>query len=239
MGPDAVPPPPTPGEGVPDTPPGLGEVSAFRAYYRAHRLPTGYSRGLHLTVHLAPLAAGCVWACTRLHQVTLLQWLVVPVGVVLSSLFVYWFHRDMLHRPRRFFYYGYRNHTLQHHRFYDHAHMTPDGPSDMHITLFPAFAGPVLLATTLGLAWLLRPLIGGNLAALLVLVANGYMLTYETVHSIGHLPDGHPLSRLPVLRFLREHHRLHHDPALMGKYNFNIVLPLFDWLFGAFVRRRP
>jgi len=29
---------------------------------------------------------------------------------------------------------------------------------------------------------------------------------------------------------LREHHRRHHHPALMQKWNFNVTVPLFDWV---------
>jgi hypothetical protein len=28
-------------------------------------------------------------------------------------------------------------------------------------------------------------------------------------------------------------------PALMGKHNFNIVIPLFDWMFGALLQHGP
>lgn len=38
---------------------------------------------------------------------------------------------------------------------------------------------------------------------------------------------------LPWLRRLREHHRMHHVPALMAHHNFNVALPLFDWLCGT------
>lgn len=245
-----TPPPGTTGDGAPTAPgpatttvepkpPGLGQALAYRRFFRSYRQPPNYRPRLHLVTHLGPLVAAAAWAGTRLRSPSAMQWLVVPGAVTLASLFVYWFHRHVLHRPRRFAAYAYRNHTLQHHRFYDYEHITPDSIADLYVTLFPWFAGPGLAGLTLTLAWLLTPLLGNNVAYLLVLVSNGYMLAYEATHTIAHLPDAHPLLRLPILPFLREHHRLHHDPALMGKYNFNIVLPLFDWLNGAFVRVRP
>jgi sterol desaturase/sphingolipid hydroxylase (fatty acid hydroxylase superfamily) len=30
---------------------------------------------------------------------------------------------------------------------------------------------------------------------------------------------------------MKRHHRLHHDPKVMRKWNFNIGIPLFDVLF--------
>lgn len=53
-----------------------------------------------------------------------------------------------------------------------------------------------------------------------------------------HLPADAAMLRLPFLRALRAHHRLHHDPRHMRTKNFNVVLPLFDWLFGTLARER-
>jgi sterol desaturase/sphingolipid hydroxylase (fatty acid hydroxylase superfamily) len=36
-----------------------------------------------------------------------------------------------------------------------------------------------------------------------------------------------------VLRALREHHARHHIPRLMQRANFNVTIPLCDWLFGT------
>jgi len=34
-------------------------------------------------------------------------------------------------------------------------------------------------------------------------------------------------------RNLRRHHRAHHDPRMMTRYNFNIVFPFTDWIMGS------
>jgi sterol desaturase/sphingolipid hydroxylase (fatty acid hydroxylase superfamily) len=41
------------------------------------------------------------------------------------------------------------------------------------------------------------------------------------------------------VRFLAEHHRLHHRTVLMTTCNFNVVCPIFDWVFGTLRRDRP
>ncbi|MCG8554820.1 MAG: sterol desaturase family protein [Proteobacteria bacterium] len=215
-----------------------GGIMAYRKYYREHVRPRLYSPARHAVVHLGSALAGCAWAGTRLANVSLSEWLLVPAGLVVSSLFVHWFHRHVLHRPRFLLRRAYELHTLQHHRFFDYEHLAPDEREDLHIVLFPWFAGPALLLATVLLSHLLAPFIGSNHVYLLMLVANGYLLAYEAVHSVDHLPDNHVLLRAPMLAFLREHHRLHHDPALMGSHNFNVVLPLFDWTFGTGTRSR-
>lgn len=224
-----------------DTPaaPGLGDVAHYRPWYRQHVRPNPYFRRAHLIVHGTPVIASCAYAASRLADVKTLEWLAVPVWLLLGSGFVYWFHRHVLHRPTRFFWFAYEKHTLQHHRFYDYEHITRDEPDDLHITLFPFWAASVLAVLSYLTSLALAPLVGENLAHLSMFMMNAYFALYELAHTTSHLPDGHLLTRLPVLRFLREHHRLHHDPALMGRYNFNVVIPLFDWLLGAMVRTRP
>ena len=65
----------------------------------------------------------------------------------------------------------------------------------------------------------------------------GYYLAYELIHFCDHLPEGHPVTRLPGFRYMRAHHRAHHAPMRMHSMNFNIVFPLTDWLVGTLVPR--
>jgi sterol desaturase/sphingolipid hydroxylase (fatty acid hydroxylase superfamily) len=44
------------------------------------------------------------------------------------------------------------------------------------------------------------------------------------------------VARLPVIRFLRKHHRVHHRTDLMTKHNFNINWPFADFIFGTIYR---
>jgi hypothetical protein len=159
--------------------------------------------------------------------------------MVLGSAFVYWFHRYVLHRRTRWFYFAYQKHTLQHHRFFDYEHITRDERDDLHAMLFPWWSAPPLCLLSYLVSVLLSPVLGPHVALLSMFMMNAYFGLYELVHSVNHLPDGHWLARMPLLSYLREHHRLHHDPRLMGKHNFNIVFPLFDHLMGAARTRRP
>lgn len=213
--------------------PGIGDVAAYRPWFRTHVQPRRYYPRLHGLVHLGPPLAVCVFAARSLSQVTAWQWLMVPAGLLFGSAFVYWFHRHVLHRRTRWAAFAYERHTLQHHRFFDYEHITLEQPGDWHVTLFPWWAGLVLAALSLAIGTGLDQVGNHNVAMFVMLLLPLYLLLYEGVHSVSHLADEHPLARLVVLRHLREHHRLHHDPTLMGHYNFNIVLPLFDLWCGA------
>ena len=219
--------------------PGLGQVDAYRPWFREHARPRRYSPVAHVLIHIGPAVASCVYAASRLEHVGALEWLTVPSMLIFGSAFVYWFHRFVLHRPTRLSYFAYELHTLQHHRFFDYDHITADELKDLHIMLFPWWSGLLLSAVMLLLSLALSPLVGANVAHLVMLMSTLYLLLYEAVHTVSHLPDENVLTRSPVLSFLREHHRIHHDPAQMGKHNFNVVIPLFDWLFGALLLRRP
>lgn len=60
-----------------------------------------------------------------------------------------------------------------------------------------------------------------------------YVTAYELSHLTYHLPTGHPVRRLPFYSRLAELHFQHHDIGLMGKWNFTIMVPFADWLFGT------
>ncbi|HEX7477731.1 MAG TPA: sterol desaturase family protein [Polyangiales bacterium] len=215
------------------------DVTAYRAFYRQHVRPRLYFPGGHVALHALTVLGGGGFALAHVHEVRAWQWLAVAAGPLYGSLFVYWFHRRVLHRSVAGMRFAYRKHTLQHHRFFSYEHLVPDEQSDLHAMLFPWWTGAPLLALSYGVALGLAPLLGANVAYLTMLMMVGYFGLYELVHTVSHLPDGHWLTRLPVLSALRHHHRLHHDPRLMGRHNFNVVLPVFDWLFGALITQPP
>ena len=109
---------------------------------------------------------------------------------------------------------------------------------DFQMVLFP----PVMLVFFLGalaapigalLGWALGPNVGWLFGA----TALSYFLTYEWLHLAYHLPPDGWLGRRALVRRLRRHHTVHHDPRRMTHANFNITFPIADWLFGT--RARP
>lgn len=57
-----------------------------------------------------------------------------------------------------------------------------------------------------------------------------YVLGYEVLHWSIHCPDTFPLRNHRWFLFLTEHHRRHHNRS---DINYNVVLPLADWMFGT------
>ena len=58
-------------------------------------------------------------------------------------------------------------------------------------------------------------------------------LLYEWLHLLHHSPPEGPVAGSRWARWLRRHHARHHDPTRMQQGNFNISLPLFDFLVGT------
>jgi hypothetical protein len=101
------------------------------------------------------------------------------------------------------------------------------------VILFPAWLIVLHTLVITAPGWWLLAQFNSNVAGLFGgCMVLGY-LTYEVFHACEHLPPGNPVTRLPWIRQMRRLHELHHRRELMQERNFNIVLPLMDYLFGT------
>ena len=208
-------------------------TEAFRSRYRAGIHPL-YNPWLHgaFVLLFGLLAIAAFWS--TVHQVQPLQWLAVPLSLLLFNLGVYMVHRHLGHHKKAFARMFYARHAGDHHSFFAPGNMTYDNARDWRVILFPAWL--IVLHTlvfTVPVWWLLSQFdanIAGLAGGCLVL---GY-LTYEVFHACEHLPPHNPLTRLPWIRQMRRLHELHHRREMMQERNFNIVFPLMDYLFGTF-----
>ena len=210
-------------------------TQAFRSRYRAdiHPLYNPWLHGAFVLV-FGVLAIGGFWS--SVHQVESLEWLAVPITLLFFNFGVYMVHRHLGHHKKSFARMFYARHAGDHHSFFAPGYMTYDGARDWRVILFPAWLIVVYTGfLVLPLWWLLHRLdanVAGLVGGCLVL---GY-LTYEVFHACEHLPPGNPVTRLPWIRQMRRLHELHHRRELMQERNFNIVLPLMDYLFGTLYR---
>ncbi|MBP5120424.1 SRPBCC family protein [Pseudomonas protegens] len=204
----------------------------FRQQYRAAVSPR-YNPWLHGGFVLAYGLLCIGLLCSTLSQVQHLEWLAVPVALLFFNLCIYVVHRWLGHHKQRFARMFYARHTGDHHSFFAPGLMAYEGYRDWRVILFPAWlivVHSLLFALPL---WALLRLWNGNVAALFASCTLLGYLAYEVFHACEHLPANHPLARLPWVRQMRRLHELHHRRELMQERNFNIVLPLMDWLFGT------
>ena len=164
-------------------------------------------------------------------------------GIVYASFFEWNLHKFIMHRNMSWLRYPYEKHTLTHHRIFksdDTYHLQDDS----HRKTIPmAWWNCVLLIPLATLPSLVPAMVFGHLISipLSVFVAISlYYATYEYMHWCMHLPlqKRRLVEKMPAVGWifyrLNGHHLLHH--RYMGK-NFNVVLPLWDLLFGTLIVR--
>ncbi len=215
-------------------------VEAFRSAYRRDEIGARYSGWGHFALTTVTSLAVIAAAASRAHAVRPIEWLTIPLTFFVANAGEYLGHRGPMHHPRRALRLLYARHTLQHHRFFTHDTMPCASSRDFKMVLFP----PVMLAFFLGglatpIGFVLFLVAGANVAWLYVATEMTYFLTYEWLHLAYHVRDDSLLARLPLLSSLRRHHTLHHDPRLMGRFNFNITFPICDRVFATSASRTP
>ena len=203
-------------------------ADTFREEMRA-RIRPGYSAELHVA---APAIVGlgliaCAIAC--LHNVRWWELSLVPIVYVISNATEHRAHRLALHRRTRGVEILYDRHTPLHHRIFVLRDMAIRDKRECALVLLPWFGIVAIFAMTapitVGLFFVDR-----NLACLFVATTMSYVLSYEWLHLAYHLPETTFIGRLGIIRVLRRHHATHHHPPLMQKWNFNVTVPLWDWV---------
>jgi sterol desaturase/sphingolipid hydroxylase (fatty acid hydroxylase superfamily) len=210
-------------------------VSGARDELR-RRVSPRYSGRAHLAFTLVSSLAVAALLLAGLRAVRPWEIAVAPAFFLLCSLLEYLEHRFLLHRRTRAASFAFEIHTLEHHRFFTDESYHPDDRRDFAFILFPPrlVAGYMLLVVPLfaAPAWLwLSP----NAGRLVGATAALFFFAYEVIHLASHLGERFPI-RPRFLCALAEHHRVHHRTELMTAKNFNVVMPLFDRVFGTRAR---
>lgn len=193
-------------------------------------IPRWYSPHLHLAGTTGVSLATLLLSVLMVHRARPLEWLAIPATVLLSNALEWRAHKTMLHR--RVWPVGtlYERHTPIHHKVYQYDSMAMRSTREFRLVLIPAagVASVIAISAPIALAvgWLLTP----NTGWIALATSAVYVLLYELTHLAYHMPEDSWVGRLPLVGVLREHHRRHHHPALMQRWNFNVTVPLWDWL---------
>ena len=213
-----------------------GLTEARRDAVRARSLreiPWWYNPYAHLASTTGIGLVVLVVSLSRLHGVRWTDLLVVPVVVLIANFYEWQVHKSVLHKRFWPFEVIYDKHTPMHHMIYVEEDMALRSAQEFRLILIPAAGvlGIVLAAApiALGLAWLWSAAAGW----LFLLTASLFMVSYEVLHLCYHAPADSFIGRLRLIQVLRAHHARHHDPRLMQRYNFNVTVPLFDWIMGT------
>lgn len=171
-------------------------------------------------------------------MIPLILWSVAGLlsGIVFASFFEWVLHRYVMHRPVWNFRYAFQAHAVVHHQIFK-ADKTYHLLNEKDKETIPMawWNGPVLILIGVAPYALLSWLIGEWSFAIGGLVAfASYYATYEYIHWCMHLPKARRVEKPWWFRKLNGHHLLHH--RYMHK-NFNVVLPLADYILGTLMLR--
>jgi hypothetical protein len=196
-------------------------------------IPAAYRPGLHLAgpslVGLAVLVA----AARLLHDVRAGELVTIPLTLLFAFGFEWRVHKDVLHRSVPGLRILYVRHEITHHTIFTHEDMALRSGRELYNILMPGYAIVLVFLVALLPAAVLAELFGLNVAALFVTTAMVFFLLYEWMHCAYHLPPESWIGRLRPIAALRAHHAWHHDPRLMKRWNFNVTVPVFDWIHGT------
>lgn len=158
------------------------------------------------------------------------DWLVVPAVLVFANFFEWAVHKHVLHKRRWPMQAVYDQHTPMHHMVYVENDMALRSSKEFRLVLIPAAGVLGIVISTTPLAIAIGVLWSWPAGWLCLVTASLYMVGYELLHLAYHAPAQSFVGRQRVLHMLRAHHARHHDPRLMQKWNFNVTIPLADWV---------
>jgi len=211
------------------------QVLKFREEFRKNHIPKWYNGWLHLGFNAAVLVAALVFCFSKLYDVQVKELWTIPLTLLLGNLAVFIIHRYPLHRHYGpFAKFSYDIHSKWHHSFYSHEMVIYEKTDDFYVLFFPPLVIASFCAFYLpGSYFLLKHFFSMNITFLFMGVSTLYFILYEVMHFISHLPEDHVVLDVPLFKMVWAHHVDHHQPDLMHKYNFNIVFPFFDYVFGT------
>ncbi|WP_433931715.1 sterol desaturase family protein [Sorangium cellulosum] len=220
----------------------VNEPAPPRARRRARaaaRIPRGYRPALHLAAPTALGVAVLAAAVGLVDAVETVELLAIPATLLLAFAFEWWAHRYVLHRRAPLLGALRERHEREHHLAFTADDMALRSARELWLVLMPPYSALLVLALLLPLAAAAGLVFSRDAALLGLATAMAFFVSYEWLHLAYHLPEGSPVYRIPGLARLREHHRRHHDPRLMKRWNFNVTVPLFDLVRGTRWSPRP
>jgi hypothetical protein len=211
-------------------------TTAADRFVRAQHLPVGYSPWSHMgrTAALAT-ALGALGVALAWHARPL-DWVLMPIFFFVANFMEWAVHRYPMHHPMwpRIM---YQNHAMSHHIAFTEHNMPVAEARELGLVMMPWYTMLGLFVVASPVMLLAAALRGPGLAGVFLLGAVVYFAFYETMHALYHLPDATldrvGLGRARVFRRMQAHHTHHHILRRMAFVNFNVTVPLMDWLLGT------
>jgi hypothetical protein len=215
----------------------LVAMTKFRQQYRAG-IVKSYRGWIHMLSVLAVGLGTIIYALSQLQSAAWVEWMVFPLTMLMVNFAEYYAHRWLGHKKTKYGKLFYSRHTGDHHSFFLEHSMNYETVQDWRVVLFPLYLiFAFLFGLILPVGFVLSEVASMNVAYIYAAAGISGYLFYEVMHFSYHIPRGHWAEKLflviPGWTALRHLHVLHHKRDKMGEANFNITLPIFDFLLGS------
>lgn len=196
--------------------------------------PKGYSIWFQL---LLPSLIGLCFIGYLLPIADVFHWSTIPIFLffifVLNGL-EYLIHRYTFHKRLPVVFYAYARHTGEHHMVYPDTDMSIKSLLEIRLIMIPMRTLWILVGILLFFYYSFAALGAKELGALFVITTLLYTMLYEWLHLMFHISKDAIKNKF--IRKLAAHHTTHHNFSLMRNYNFNVVMPLWDYIFKTTYR---
>ncbi|MFT3766885.1 MAG: sterol desaturase family protein [Minicystis sp.] len=214
----------------PDTQDQAGSIHERQRAAIVATIPGWYRPFFHFAIPALIGLGAMLGSLFAIRDLRAIELLVVPATMVLAFGFEWRVHQLVLHRRMPLLGTLYERHELTHHVIYTYDDMAMRSGRELRLILMPAYAIVLVFFIDTPFALATARLLSRNAGCLFMATSMIFFLAYEWLHAAYHLPSDSVIGRLGVIAKLREHHRRHHDPRLMKHWNFNVTVPLFDWI---------
>ncbi|HXH29655.1 MAG TPA: sterol desaturase family protein [Bacteriovoracaceae bacterium] len=202
-------------------------MQRYRRAFREKVIPRFYSGRAHLIIFFLLEMIALVWTGAQVDW-TLGSPFFILLTLAYATTFTYFLHRFILHRRVPGFSWAHKMHHW-HHTFYTSGVMEYDELDDVYMLLMPPWIQVFYYLVYLPLLIvILKPLLPMALVLHFIFAMTLWYALYESVHWVSHLPLDHVLLKVPGLRWMRQHHQVHHS-RLKDVANFGIVEPGLDF----------
>lgn len=192
-------------------------------------IPKYYNKYIHLIVPSALVLA--VLICS-IYLMGHFSFLTAAITLFILFGFEWLVHKNILHKPQFGLKSIYMQHTL-HHIIFTHDDMAIRSGRELNLVLMPAYAVVLVFVLLAPITGLLFWLFGISVALSMLFTSMVFFILYEWLHLSYHLPESHWLVQNRIIQYLKKKHQTHHNITLMTKYNFNVTVPVFDWIMST------
>ena len=196
-------------------------------------IPSWYNPYIHLAVPCTFGILTVIFAIYSIHQLNWLELLTIPLAYIFVNGVEWWAHKYLLHKRSPIAPVLYDQHTPRHHMVYVTEDMAMRHVNEMRLTLIPAYGVMLIVLVSSPLTLLLYYLVSHNVGFIFLATVVSYAVSYELLHLSYHLPLDHPIGKLSIIKKLKHHHAVHHNPRIMQNWNMNVTVPLWDFILGT------